>query len=214
MNTFEVSILIADLTILIAGFAMFNHFNKRQKRQGKIIASLNERVFEVESSQRYERKFEIAELKNKLETLEVKLSKASFDLAEYKYFLHTKQQAETLAKNVMKSIAESKSSSQNEGEDDWEKKETKPSESVQNKVVDLIRKDNKERITLTRKVARKRVKTNIKTEDIEVAFIEKYNMTFYGYRQKFGEESFKKAKYYAYQRAYYVKVKKQKLITK
>ncbi len=213
MNTFEVSILIADLTILIAGFAMFNHFNKRQKRQGKIIASLNERIFEVESSQRYERKFEIAELKNKLETLEVKLSKASFDLSEYKFYLHTKQQSETLAKNVMKSIAESKSSSQKEG-DDSVKKETKPSESVQNEVVDLIRKDNKERITLTRKVARKRVKTNIKTEDIEVAFIEKYNMTFYGYRQKFGEESFKKAKYYAYQKAYYFKVKKQKLITK
>ena len=82
MNILEVSFLVADLTILIGGFAMFNHFNKREKRQSKIIASLNERIFEVETSQRYETKFELAELKNKLELLEVKVSKASFDLQE------------------------------------------------------------------------------------------------------------------------------------
>ena len=109
MNTFEVSILIADLTILIAGFAMFNHFNKRDKRQSKIIASLNERVFEVETSQRYETKFELAELKNKIELMEVKVSKASFDLQELTSSMTLKKEAEILAKSIVKSMSESKS---------------------------------------------------------------------------------------------------------
>jgi len=137
MTILEVSFLVADLSILIGGFAMFNHFNKRLKRQEKTISFLNERIFEVESTQRYEMKFEMGELKNKLELLEVKVSKTTFDISEFKFILHTKQQAETLAKNVMKSMAESKSSSG----DDSDKKETKPSESVQNEVVDLIKDD-------------------------------------------------------------------------
>lgn len=208
MNTFEVSILIADLTILITGAVVINLFNKRVKSVEKKLSSLSDRIFEIESEQRYELKFELSELKNKLETLEVKLSKASFDLAEYKFYLHTKQQAETLAKNVMKSMAESKSSSG----DDSDKKETKPSESVQNEVVDLIKKesDNVKEGT-TQRVYQK---SNITTYDVENAFREKFKMTYYGYREKYGEEALKKAKDKAYQRAYYVKVEKQKLITK
>ena len=120
MNTFEVSILIADLTILVAGFVMFNHFNKHQKRQGKIITSLNERIFEVESSQRYEMKFEILELKNKIELLEVNISKAKFDL---------EQVYENLSKSILKTMVNKK----------VEQEGTKPSESVKNEVVDLIK---------------------------------------------------------------------------
>jgi hypothetical protein len=197
MNTFEVSILIADLTILIAGFAIFNHFNKRQKRQDKIIASMNEKIFEVESSQRYERKFEISELKNKQddfknkqELLEVKISKAQFDF---------EQVYETLAKSILKTMSINK----------VEQEGTKPSDSVKNEVVDLIKKE-KTPSTTTRVYN----KSNITPIDIENAFREKFKMTYYGYREKYGEEALVKAKDNAYQRAYYLKVEKKKLITK
>ena len=217
MNTFEVSILIADLTILIAGFAMFKHFNKRQKKQEKSISYLNEIIFEVESTQRYERKFEMGELKNKLELLEVKVSKATFDISEFKFVLHTKQQAETLVKNVMKSMAESKSSSG----DDSDKKETKPSESVQNEVVDLIKDDlvTIDEVTQQtelnfqekpkRKPRKKEVKTNITAHQIESSFLERYGMTYYGYRKMYGEKMFIKAKNNAYMRVYYKQITKK-----
>jgi hypothetical protein len=215
MNTLEITLLSLNFVLTIAGLEYcIRHFAIRNREVDKSIKSLKEKVFELESMLRYDLQFELSEIKNKQELLEVKVSKVTFDFSELKFHILTKQQAETLAKNVMKSIAESKSSSKEEENDDLVKKETKPSESVQNEVVDLIRKDNKERITLKRKVGHKKVKTNIKKEDIEIAFIDKYNMTFYGYRLKFGEEAFKKAKYHAYQRAYYVNVKKQKLITK
>ena len=213
MNTFEVSILIADLTILIAGFAMFNHFNKRDKRQSKIIASLNERVFEVETSQRYETKFELAELKNKIELMEVKVSKASFDLQELTSSMTLKKEAEILAKSIVKSMSESKS-------EEKETITTKPSESVQNEVVDLIKEDS---ITIDevtqqtelnfqekpkRKPRKKEVKTNIKPHQIEESFIERYGMTYYGYRKMYGEKKFIKAKNNAYMRVYYKQITK------
>ena len=213
MNILEVSFLVADLTILIGGFAMFNHFNKREKRQSKIIASLNERIFEVETSQRYETKFELAELKNKLELLEVKVSKASFDLQELTSSMTLKKEAEILAKSIVKSMSENK----------IEEKETittKPSESVQNEVVDLIKDDS---ITIDevtqqtelnfqekpkRKPRKKEVKTNITPHQIEEAFVERYGMTYYGYRKMYGEKKFIKAKNNAYMRVYYKQITK------
>lgn len=214
MNTFEVSILIADLTILIAGFAMFNHFNKRDKRQSKIIASLNERVFEVETSQRYETKFELAELKNKIELMEVKVSKASFDLQELTSSMTLKKEAEILAKSIVKSMSESKS-------EEKETITTKPSESVQNEVVDLIKDDSVMIDEVTqqtelnfqekpkRKPRKKEVKTNIKPHQIEESFVERYGMTYYGYRKMYGEKNFIKAKNNAYMRVYYKQITKK-----
>jgi hypothetical protein len=209
MNILEVSFLVADLTILIGGFAMFNHFNKRQKRQDKIIASLNERIFEVETSQRYDLKFEMSELKNKQdefknkqELLEVKISKAQFDF---------EQVYETLAKSILKTMSIKK----------VEQEETKPSESVQNQVVDLIKDDS---ITIDevtqqtelnfqekpkRKPRKKGEKTMITESQIEESFIERYGMTYYGYRKMYGEKKFINAKNNAYMKVYYKQITKK-----
>jgi len=180
MNTFEVSILIADLTILITGAVVINLLNKRIKRIEKKLSSMSNQIFEIESDQRYERKFELSELKNKLELLEVKVSKSSFDFEEFRFHFLTKKQSEKLSKNVLKTMDESKSSSI--------KKETKPSESVKNEVVDLIKKESDNESESTPRMYKK---SNITPYDIENAFREKYKMTYYGYREKYGEEALK-----------------------
>jgi len=216
MNILEVSFLVADLSILIGGFVIINRFKKREKKDDnhyEMISTLNEKIFQLESFQRYENKWQIDELKNKQDILEVKISKLSSDLSAFKFQIHTKNQAETLVKNVFKYMEDENELDSNEI-DSTKTHETKPSESFKNEVVQVIRKDTNEILKLTRKVGRKYEKSKVKVDDIEIAFRTKFGMTFYGYRQKYGEEAFKKARYDAYQRAYYLNVKKQKLITK
>jgi hypothetical protein len=84
---------------------------------------------------------------------------------------------------------------------------TKPSDSLESEVVDIMKdKDCK--------VNRSYNKSNVSLAELENAFKEKYKMTFYGYREKYVVEQLKKARECAYQKAYYLKVKKQKQITK
>jgi t-SNARE complex subunit (syntaxin) len=220
MNILEVSILVADLTILIGGFAIFNRIVKKKIKSVEdninyIEGRFQNRLFEVESFQRYDLKFELNDIKNKLELLEVKVSKASFDFEEFKFHILTKQQAENLAKTIVKSMAESNT----------EEKETitttKPSESVQNEVVDLIKDDlvTIDEVTQQtelnfkekpkRKQRKKEVKTNITPHQIEESFIERYGMTYYGYRKMYGEKKFIKAKNNAYMRVYYKQITKK-----
>jgi hypothetical protein len=197
MNTLEITLFSLNFVITIAGLEYcIRHFAIRNREVDKSLESLKQRIFELESIMRYDLQFELSELKNKQddfknkqELLEVKMSKAQFDF---------EQVYETLAKSILKTMTINK----------VEQEVTKPSDSVKNQVVDLIKKEKKSSTTRTYK------KSNVTATDIENAFKEKFKMTYYGYREKYGEEALVKAKDSAYQRAYYLKVEKQKLITK
>jgi len=197
MNTLEITILSLNFVITIAGLEYcIRHFAIRNREVDKSLESLKQRIFELESIMRYDLQFDLSELKNKQddfknkqELLEVKMSKAQFDF---------EQVYETLAKSILKTMTINK----------VEQEVTKPSDSVKNEVVDLIKKEKKSSTPRTYK------KSNVTATDIENAFREKFKMTYYGYREKYGEEALVKAKDSAYQRAYYLKVEKQKLLTK
>jgi hypothetical protein len=218
MNTLIITLLSLNFVLTIAGLEYcIRHFALRNREVNKSFEFFKERIFELESMMRYDLQFELSELKNKQDDfknkqdiLEVKITKLSYDFSEFKFQIHTKKQAETLAKNVIKYMDDENEADSNDL-DSTKTHETKPSESFKNEVVQVIRKDTNETLNLTRKVGRKYEKSKVKVDDIEIAFITKFNMTFYGYRQKYGEESFKKARYDAYQRAYYLKVKKTKI---
>jgi hypothetical protein len=204
MNTLEITLLSLNFVLTIAGLEYcIRHFAIRNKEVDKSIESLKQRIFELESMLRYDLQFELSELKNKQddfknkqELLEVKISKAQFDF---------EQVYETLAKSILKTMSINK----------VEQEGTKPSDSVKNEVVDLIKKEKKSSTTTTTTTTpRTYKKSNVTATDIENAFREKFKMTYYGYREKYGEEALLKAKDSAYQRAYYLKVEKQKLITK
>jgi hypothetical protein len=197
MNTLEITLLSLNFVLTIAGLEYcIRHFAIRNREVDKSLESLKQRIFELESIMRYDLQFDLSELKNKQddfknkqELLEVKMSKAQFDF---------EQVYETLAKSILKTMTINK----------VEQEVTKPSDSVKNEVVDLIKKEKKSSTPRTYK------KSNVTATDIENAFREKFKMTYYGYREKYGEEALVKAKDSAYQRAYYLKVEKQKLITK
>jgi hypothetical protein len=214
MNTLEITLLSLNFVLTIAGLEYcIRNFSIRNREVDNSIEALKQRIFELESMLRYDLQFELSELKNKQddfknkqddfknkqELLEVKISKAQFDF---------EQVYETLAKSILKTMTINK----------VEQEGTKPSDSVKNEVVDLIKKEKKSSTTTTNTTTtttpRTYKKSNVTATDIENAFREKFKMTYYGYREKYGEEALLKAKDSAYQRAYYLKVEKQKLITK
>lgn len=234
MNILEVSILVADLTITLGGFVIFNYLiTNRQKKYEKHNDSIKQAIFDLETSQRYELKFELQELKHKVELLEVKVSKSNFDITEIKQSFSAKKESDYVSKTKLNPVL------------DKNNEQTKPTESVKNEVVELIKKKEPvkrgrpskslqkelfdEKKTSSSKsspinyrdfnpvqtdndenVFRKNKPSCISEQEVEREFKRFYKMTYYGFREKYGEEKLLLAKKRSYHRVYYYKIEQQK----
>lgn len=211
MNILEVSFLVADLTIVFGAIVSYSRF-RRLKKQVDVLQnkldSFQDVMYQLQTYQRYDLKFELDEIKSQQEKSQVTISKLGMDLksivGERKVYpepFDVPKLFEMLHNNF--------------GD---ESKKTKPTDSIKNKVVQIIKDEQKqldvtneesqEEFILIRRKPKSDAKRVITSRELENYFKEVTKLTYRGYVLKNGQEEFQYMKSKVYKKLYYQKFNK------
>ena len=226
MNILEVSFLVADVIIFFGAVASYSRF-RRLKKQVDILQtkldSFQDNIYQLQTYQRYDLKFELDEIKNQQEKSQVTISKLGMDL---KSIGENKVYPEPIDFEKLFEILHN-----NFGDTS---KNTKPTDSVKNKVVKIIQDEQKplkkrgrpfkkeqaipatdvnegavEDLNVTRRKVKSDAKRVITTRELEQYFKEKTKLTYRGYVLKYGQILFQDMKSKLYKRLHYHKYVKK-----
>jgi hypothetical protein len=222
MNILEVSFFVADVIIVFGAVASYSRFRRLKKQVDFLqtkLDSFQDNIYHLQTYQRYDLKFELDEIKSQQEKSQVTISKLGMDLKSVGQRGIYSEQLEILNRIEML---------HNKFGD--KSKNTKPTDSVKNEVVQIIKDEQKpskkrgrpskkaqiklveQEVVEDKKIKKskadsKRVITN---RELEIFFKEQTKLTYRGYVIKFGEEAFKRQKQLVYKRLHYYKYVKKR----
>jgi hypothetical protein len=217
MNILEVSFLVADVIIVFGAVASYSRFRRLKKQVDCLqtkMDSFQDNIYQLQTYQRYELKFELDEIRNQQEKSQVTISKLGMDLTSvsqrevYPELLKILNLMELLNSKI-----------------DGETKKTKPTDSVKNKLVKIIQEEqpplddsnqsNEDNAPFELPLTRRKVKTDAKrvisTRELEIFFKEVTKLTYRGYVLKHGQGEFQYMKSKVYKKLYFQKFTKPRL---
>lgn len=232
MNILEVSFLVADLTIFFGAIVSYSRF-RRLKKQVDVLQtkldSFQDNIYQLQTYQRYELKFELDEIRNQQEQSQVTISKLGMDLKSIRNQQEKSQVTISKLGMDLNSIGGERGvySEQldilnrieilrNKFGD--KSKNTKPTDSIENEVVQIIKDEQKaldltneepqEELILIRRKPKSDAKRVITTRELEQYFKEVTKLTYRGYVLKYGQVVFQSMKKKVYKKLYYQKFTK------
>jgi hypothetical protein len=210
MNILEVSFLVADLTIFFGAVVSYSRFIRLKKQVDVLqtkLDSFQDVMYQLQTYQRYDLKFELDEIRNQQEKSQVTISKLGMDLKSVGQRGVYSEQLEILNRIEML---------HNKFGD--KSKNTKPTDSIKNEVVQIIKDEQKhldvtheesqEELILIRRKPKSDSKRVIRTRELEQYFKEVTKLTYRGYVLKHGQEDFQYMKSKVYKKLYYQKFNK------
>jgi hypothetical protein len=223
MNILEVSFLVADLTIVFGAIVSYSRFRRLKKKVDVLqtkLDSFQDNIYQLQTYQRYDLKFELDEIKSQQEKSQVTISKLGMDLKS----IEGERKVYPEPFDVSKLF---KMLHNNFGD---KSKNTKPTDSIKNEVVQIIKdeqKPSKKRGRPSKKEQTKLVKQEvvedkkikkpkadskrvITNRELEIFFKEQTKLTYREYVIKFGEQAFKRQKQLVYKRLHYYKYVKKR----
>ena len=214
MNILEVSFLVADVIIFFGAVTSYSRF-RRLKKQVDVLQtkldSFQDNIYQLQTYQRYDLKFELDEIRSQQEKSQVTISKLGMDL---KSIGERDVYPEPFDVPKLFEMLHNKF-----GDND---KNTKPTDSVKNEVVQIIKDEQKpvdvtnesnesesqEQFILIRRKPKSDSKRVITMRELEQYFKEVTKLTYRGYVLKYGQEEFQAKKSKVYKKLYYQKFNK------
>jgi hypothetical protein len=224
MNILEVSFLVADVIIVFGAVASYSRFRRLKKQVDCLqtkMDSFQDNIYQLQTYQRYDLKFELDEIRNQQEKSQVTISKLGMDLTSVS---QREVYPELLKILNLIELLNSKF--------DGGTKKTKPTDSVKNKLVKIIQEEqpplddsnqsnednapcNEDNAPFELPLTRRRVKTDAKrvisTRELEIFFKEVTKLTYRGYVLKHGQGEFQYMKSKVYKKLYFQKFTKPRL---
>jgi len=216
MNILEVSFLVADVIIIFGAVASYSRFRRLKKKVDILqtkLDSFQDNIYHLQTYQRYDLKFELDEIRSQQEKSQVTISKLGMDLKSivgersvYSEQLDILNRIEMLHNKFGDTS-----------------KNTKPTDSVKNQVVQIIKDEQKpvevtnesnesesqEQFILIRRKPKSDSKRVITMRELEQYFKDVTKLTYRGYVLKYGQEAFQEEKSKLYKKLYYQKFIKQ-----
>jgi hypothetical protein len=208
MNILEVSFLVADIIIVFGAVVSYSRL-RRFKKQVDILQtkldSFQDNIHQLQTYQRYDLKFELDEIKSQQEKSQVTISKLGMDLKSIvgeRKIIHEPFDVSKLFEMLHNNYGDTS-------------KNTKPTDSIKNEVVQIIKDEQKhldvtneesqEEFISIRRKAKSDSKRVITTRELEQFFKEVTKLTYRGYVLKYGQQGFQEEKSKVYKKLYYQK---------